>query len=155
MNNQELITSFYQAFQDLDAATMADCYHPEATFKDPAFELQGAEIGQMWAMLIERSKGQLDISFSGIQADDTSGQANWEAKYTFSASKRPVHNVIQAEFKFRDGKIIQHIDQFDFWKWSRMALGPIGYLLGWSSFLQNKVRKQARVGLEMYMGRGL
>ena len=149
--HQTLLTTFYQAFQNLDAATMAACYHPKAQFNDPVFQdLQGEEIGQMWAMLIERSKGQLDIQFSNITADDQKGAAVWEAKYSFSATKRPVHNVIHASFEFQDGKIIRHTDQFDLWKWTRMALGPVGYLLGWSSLLQNKVRAQAKQGLNRY-----
>ncbi len=46
--NRELIERFYRAFQQRDAATMAACYHADATFRDPVFELQGAHVGAMW-----------------------------------------------------------------------------------------------------------
>ena len=40
---------FYTAFSQLDHATMAACYAPDATFEDEAFSLKGREqIGGMW-----------------------------------------------------------------------------------------------------------
>jgi hypothetical protein len=71
------------------------------------------------------------------------GTAEWQAWYTFSATGRPVHNRISAEFAFHEGTIIRHIDRFSFWRWSRQALGPVGGLLGWSGLVRNRVRKQA------------
>ncbi|MBA3630597.1 MAG: hypothetical protein H0W55_13180 [Actinobacteria bacterium] len=35
-----------------------------------------------------------------------------------------VHNKIGVSFSFRDGLNIRHRDHFDFYRWSRMALGP-------------------------------
>ncbi|MCB0705476.1 MAG: nuclear transport factor 2 family protein [Saprospiraceae bacterium] len=142
--NTALIQTFYEAFQKGDAETMASCYHPDVVFNDPAFRnLRGKEAGDMWRMLISRAKGNLEISFSDITADATSGSAKWEAVYPFGPKKRKVHNRIQASFRFQDGKIIEHRDQFPFWKWASMALGPIGSLLGWSPFLKSKVRAQS------------
>ena len=43
---------------------------------------------------------------------------------------RPVHNIIDAQFTFRDGLIVTHIDTFNLWRWSRMALGPKAVALG-------------------------
>ncbi len=40
------------------------------------------------------------------------GSARWEAVYPFSETGRIVHNRIRAEFRFRDGKIIEHRDHF-------------------------------------------
>ena len=50
-----------------------------------------------------------------------------------------------AAFRFEDGLIIDHRDSFDFWKWTRMALGVPGTLLGWSPIVQGKVRKQSKL----------
>ena len=151
-----LIERFYQAFQKKDHATMAACYHPDILFSDPVFtDLRGFRAGAMWHMLTERGK-DLTLVYSGIEADDQEGKAHWEADYTFSGTGRKVHNVIDAHFKFKDGKIVEHRDHFDLSLWTRMALGPSGYLLGWSSFLQNKVRGQASKGLEDFINkRGL
>jgi hypothetical protein len=50
-----------------------------------------------------------------------------------------------------DEKIIIHEDSFDFWKWSRMALGTPGLLLGWTPFLKKKVRTQAQTSLQNFI----
>ncbi len=149
--NEKLITTFYSCFQQLDADGMAACYHKNIRFSDPAFpDLQGAEAGAMWKMLCAQAKG-FELSFSDISADDTTGKAHWEAKYDFTATHRRVHNRIDAKFKFQDGKIIQHEDTFNFWRWSFMALGPVGLMLGWTPILRSKVRQQAAKGLEKFI----
>lgn len=153
--NQQLLEQFYQAFQQGNAARMVACYHPEASFEDPAFgKLQGAEVGQMWSMLLERAQGQLDITYDQVEANDQSGSAYWEAKYLFSKTKRPVHNKIHSRFTFKDGKIFDQKDTFNMWRWSSMALGLTGTLLGFTPFLKNKIQQQSRSLLKKYMGRG-
>ena len=52
---------------------------------------------------------------------------------------------------FEDDLIILHEDKFDFWKWSKMALGTTGLLLGWSPYLKDIVRNQARSSLMSYI----
>lgn len=151
--NEQLITDFYTAFSKRDAEAMAACYAPDVRFSDPVFQdLRGEMAGRMWRMLCARGK-DLTLVFSGIQADDERGRAHWEADYTFSATGRHVHNVIDATFTFRGGKILTHTDSFDLHGWTRQALGPAGLLLGWTSFLQNKVRRTAMDGLEKFVPR--
>lgn len=153
--NLELITRFYTAFAALDHDTMADCYCADAQFEDEVFTLRGREhIASMWRMLCEttRTKGKADwsLSFNNIEANDTQGHAQWQAHYRFSATGRLVHNCINAEFKFFDGLIIAHQDHFNFWRWSKQALGMPGLLLGWSPMLRNKVRTQAAANLQAF-----
>lgn len=145
--HEQLIETFYKAFQQRDAEAMAACYHKDVVFSDPVFpDLHGARAGNMWRMLCARGK-DLKIEFNGVNANDSTGKAHWEAWYTFSGTGRKVHNIIDAEFEFRDGKIVRHKDQFDFWRWSRQAIGPAGVLLGWTPILLNGVRKKADKGL--------
>ena len=148
--NEATIRRFYEAFQQRDAATMAACYGPDVRFSDPVFtDLRGAQAGLMWKMLCERGK-DLKLEFRDVRADDATGSAHWEAWYTFSATGRKVHNVIDATFEFRDGRIVSHTDRFDLYRWSRQALGPAGLLLGWTPLLQDKVRAMAAKGLADY-----
>jgi len=131
--NAELIRRFYTSFQKRDPGGMVACYHPDIEFSDEVFpDLKGPRAGAMWRMLSERAK-DLKVEFADVEADDSVGQAHWEAWYTFSATGRQVHNKIDANFEFKDGKIIRHRDSFDFWAWASQALGPAGWLLGWSS----------------------
>ncbi len=150
--NVALIERFYAAFARRDAPAMAACYTPDAHFTDPVFDVAGPEVGAMWSMLCARA-GDLRIEWRDVRADDATGSAHWEPRYTFSATGRPVHNVIDSAFTFAAGRIARHVDTFDLWRWSRMALGAKGALLGWSPFVRNAIRAQARRGLDAWMKR--
>lgn len=152
--HQQIIEQFYTAFQQLDTTKMVSFYDDDVVFQDPVFgQLRGEQAATMWRMLIERGKNSLKVNFHNVQGTTTGGNATWEADYLFGKEKRPVHNVIQAEFVISEDKIVKHTDQFNFWKWATMALGTPGRVLGFTPFLQNKVRKDARAALEKYMAR--
>lgn len=152
--NQQIIEEFYAGFASHNAETMASCYHPEVVFHDPAFgTLHGKDASDMWHMLIERSKGNLEIEFSDVTANQTSGSARWTATYVFSKTNRKVVNQIHATFAFRDGLIIRHTDHFDIWKWSQQAFGITGLLIGWTNFMKTKIRQQALQSLRAYQAK--
>ncbi|QGW79135.1 DUF4440 domain-containing protein [Pseudomonas alkylphenolica] len=145
-----LITRFYEAFQRLDAEAMVACYSADIIFSDPAFgTLRGKDAGDMWRMLSTRAK-DFSLTFDNVHADERNGSAHWVATYLFSQTGRTVVNDIQARFVFRDGKICEHHDSFDLWRWSRQALGTTGLLLGWTPMVQGKVRQQALKGLRAF-----
>lgn len=155
--HEQLIHDLYKAFSARDHQTMAAAYHDNANFSDPVFaSLDGWRIGAMWQMLCERGK-DLEIVFSDVHANETHGRAHWQARYSFSATDRKVHNIVDASFEFRDGKIIKHVDSFGLWRWARMALGPVkGGMLGWLPPVQGAIRKQAASGLNQFIeARGL
>ncbi|MFT5222498.1 MAG: ketosteroid isomerase-like protein [Glaciecola sp.] len=146
-----VVQRLYDAFEAKDGQGMQDCYAPDASFRDEVFNLAGAqEIGGMWKMLLARGK-DLTLEVSSVQADATSGTAHWDATYTFAATKRKVVNRIDASFVLRGGLIAHHVDRFNFWAWSRQALGPIGLALGWTPIVRGKVRAVARKGLDEYL----
>jgi ketosteroid isomerase-like protein len=149
--NATVIETFYTAFQKKDYKTMQECYHKDAVFSDAAFKnLNSNEVKAMWQMLITRGK-DTEITFNNVTADDTIGTCHWEAKYTFSATGNKVHNIIDATFEFKDGKIYKHTDKFDFHHWASQALGIAGTLLGWTGFFQNKVGAKAMEQLKLFM----
>jgi ketosteroid isomerase-like protein len=148
--NDELISRFYAAFGRHDAETMAACYAPGARFSDPVFtDLRDPEPGAMWRMLVGRAQ-DLQVKLAEHEATDDHGRAHWLADYTFSTGRR-VHNDVRAVFRFEDGLIAEHQDSFSFYAWSRQALGPIGLALGWSPLVRDKVRRQARAGLDAFL----
>lgn len=149
--NENTIHKFYTAFANADATKMCECYHPNVQFSDPAFGiLKGKEVCQMWKMLLERSKGNIKIDFSEVKANEHLGSALWIAKYNFSKTNRKIINSISSKFQFQDGLIIKHTDDFDIWKWAKQAFGFKGFLLGWTGFMQNKIREQAIKSLKKY-----
>jgi hypothetical protein len=148
----QLIEHFYASFAALDGTAMQAAYASDASFEDPAFSLRGAdEIGAMWRMLTDgvRTHG-MDV-WRLEYRDITDHSAHWEATYRFGASGRRVHNVIDARFEFdAQGRIVRHVDSFDFWLWARQALGPVGLVAGWTPMLRRTVRQQASANLRKW-----
>ena len=147
MSNADTIKRFYDAFGRHDGDAMAACYAPDVHFWDPVFQdLNGPEAGAMWRMLTARAE---DLRIELPEHDDHS--AHWIAHYTFRTGRKVV-NDIRATFELNaDGLIVDHRDEFDLYKWSRQALGPIGLVLGWSPIVQGKIRREARAGLDEFM----
>jgi hypothetical protein len=157
MSPQALLKRFYTAFSALDWHTMQSCYAPHAQFEDPLFELHGTQqIGAMWQMVCQtiRNGGQAvwrldaqDVEAAGGER----GSARCEARYRSGAAGRMVHNVVQAQFTFESGLIVTHSESYDFWRWSRQALGSTGIVMGWTPMLRNQVRRQAHGKLQRFL----
>jgi ketosteroid isomerase-like protein len=149
--NEQLIHDFYSAFQSLDYTFMQSCYSPNPIFNDPVFGiLQGREVTCMWEMLCRNAKN-FTLIFNSIDVDDEYCTCNWIATYTFSKTGRRVVNKVKAHMRIQNGKITEHTDEFDLYKWSRQALGLTGLLLGWSGYLKNKIRHDAKKRLYEFM----
>jgi hypothetical protein len=150
-----LIEKFYEGFAAGDADAMESCYHPEVHFSDPVFpDLNGPQVMKMWRTLLGRSD-DLAVTLGAHEAipgrgpdSAATGKAHWTAVYTFSSTGRSVTNEVDAGFRFSDGLIIDHVDDFNFWRWSRQALGLPGLLLGWTPMLRRKVQRQSALLLE-------
>jgi ketosteroid isomerase-like protein len=148
--NRALIRTLYEALDRGDGEAMAACYAPTARFRDPAFgELNGEEAGDMWRMLTERAE-DLSVDLVEHEADDERGTARWIARYTFTDTGREVVNDVRARFRFADGLIVEHVDEFSFFAWSRQALGPLGLALGWTPLLPALTMRRARGRLEAF-----
>lgn len=148
----DVLERFWTALEARDGEAMATCYSADADFADPVFRLHGGEIGAMWRMLMGDAK-DLQVDAGSLVIDDEVGTGVWEATYTFTMTGRRVHNRIRSRFVAKDGFIIQQRDSFPFWKWSRMALGAKGTLLGWTPMVRRAVQKRARKRLDSFMAK--
>jgi hypothetical protein len=138
-----LLPRFYAAFARRNWAEMGSCYHPEARFSDPIFPaLDAGGVKAMWRVLLTAGT-DLKLSFQVLEEHEHGGRVRWNAWYTFGQSGRKVHNLGISEFRFRDGLIIDQQDRFDLWRWSRQALGLKGVLLGWSPWMERRIRASA------------
>jgi ketosteroid isomerase-like protein len=148
--NRATIERFYEAFGRCDGSAMTACYAPGAHFRDPAFgDLHGEEVGAMWRMLTGRAS-DLEIELREHEAGEETGSAHWIARYTFSTG-RPVVNDVQASFRFAaDGRIADHVDEFDFRVWAKQALGPTGHLVALLPPLRSKAREKALAQLASF-----
>ena len=125
--NAELLQRLFSALDRHDHRAMAACYHPEATFRDIAFDLRGRRrIHSMWHMICE---GDIRTSFKIDEVDDRTAFVTVVDDYTFRAKGRKVHNVIQSRFRFKDGAIVEQQDSCDSRQWASMAIGGVGGFL--------------------------
>ena len=149
---QNTIEKFYKAFSNLDAETMASCYHNEIVFQDPAFGLlEGEQARNMWRMLCSsQTKETFTVDFNTISVNGNFGFAHWEAHYLFSKTGRKVHNKIDARFEFKEGLIVKHTDDFNLHAWAKQALGFKGILLGGTKFFQRKLNAQTHAMLHTF-----
>lgn len=137
-----MIEKFYAAFQNKDAETMISCYADDITFEDPVFGmLKDDDAKAMWRMLCRNARN-LRVEVSDINASLKKGSAHWEAWYTFGKTGRNVHNVVEATFEFKDGKIVKHTDSFNLYKWASQALGFKGWLFARTASFKNKMQMQ-------------
>jgi hypothetical protein len=150
MDHKELIHKFYTALSKGDSKEMTACYHENITFQDPVFGvLKGKRARSMWEMLLSNKNSNAIFTFDNIEATAEIGQASWMAEYFYG--KRKVINKVKADFKFKDGKIIEHTDTFDLWKWTQQALGITGYLIGWTPFIKRKMNKTVNKKLDGFI----
>ncbi len=126
--NARTIERLYAALRARDGDAMAACYAERAKFRDIAFQLDGREaIRGMWRMVCSK---QVDSTISEIKANADTGSAHWVACYRFGRHSRPVVNDTHAKFRFREGKITEHIDEADAYAWATQAYGlPLGHVL--------------------------
>lgn len=153
--NEATLRAYWKALAAADGEGMARCYAPDATFHDPVFQVKGPEVPAMWRMLMTPPKGgpgEAKVTTGPLSYSAGEGDGKWEAVYNFSMTGRRVHNKIHSHFHLRDGKIVEQVDSFDFWRWSRMALGVKGGLLGWTPFVRKAVQRKARARLARSMG---
>lgn len=143
-SDREAVERFFAAFARRDGEAMAQCYHYDGSFEDPAFsKLTGAQAGQMWRALM---RGAKDFSIESLVqgVEDGAWVVDWTARYTFSKTGRPVENRVQSRIWLRGGLIERQIDSFDFHRWAGQALGLPGKLLGGFGFFQRTVTRKAR-----------
>lgn len=150
---EDLLTTFYTAFSNLESDKMIACYHDEVVFEDPAFGvLHGNRAKAMWKMLCESQKDKdFRVTFSNIEAHDNIGFAHWEAFYTFSKTRRKVHNKVDAGFEFKDGLIIKHTDHFKLHNWAKQALGFKGLIIGNTPYFKTKLKTRTNYLLDTYI----
>jgi ketosteroid isomerase-like protein len=153
--NIQTIERFYSAFAQKDYQAMNSCYSNEVVFFDPMFELlRGEQVKAMWEMLCMNAK-DFSLTYGNIKnLGDGYYTCDWQARYTFSKTGRPVVNNVTAHMKMDEGQVLEHSDAFSLHQWSKQALGFPGWLLGWNSFFQRRIKNSARKGLLNFMDEG-
>lgn len=150
MNSKEIAIKFYDAFSVANIDVLKQLYDKKLIFNDNIFvNLDYNETISMWSSLLVGNKN-MSIKYEIKKYSEKYVEVEWIADYLFTSTNRNVKNIILAKMEIDQGKIINHTDNFDFYKWSQMAFGITGVLIGWTSFFKNKVRTEAynKLGLQ-------
>jgi len=143
---------FYTAFSNKDIEGMIECYADNVIFTDPAFgTLEGDRAKAMWRMLLSNQESNLSVNFQLLEDTQHNAKVDWQASYLFGPSKRQVLNKIQATIELEDDKITKHTDHFSLWKWTGMAFGIRGYLIGWTPAMKRVVQKTTNKALNKFI----
>jgi ketosteroid isomerase-like protein len=149
----QVVDAFYAALTRHDGEAMASCYHDAVVFEDPVFGvLNGEDARDMWRMLCSGGT-DLTVTHEVLDATLTTATTAWVATYTFPRTGRRVRNDVTARMVVADGRIVEHRDSFSLWGWSAQALGPLGRVLGWTPFVQARVRATSAASLKAFQTR--
>lgn len=148
----EVADAFYSAFSRHDSLTMMQLYADSEApvFSDPIFpSLNSRETKAMWSMLVEGGRDTV-VSYQIESATEDQVHVSWRAEYTYSSTGNKVVNEVRSTMLIRDGKIVQHKDDFNLCRWTWQALGmfqgPIACL-----FPSKTIHPQARAKLDGYI----
>lgn len=122
----EVATAYFNAFQKQDTAAQGKLYAPDATFKDPIYDLKGRDpVVHMWTSLFKAGK-DLTLSYKVLESNADGAKVSWTADYKVFG--RPVHNEAVTDMKVKDGQIVSQQDSWSWSKWAKQAL-PLGPLV--------------------------
>lgn len=142
--HEHLLETLFQCLNAHDPAGITSCYHPDASFQDIAFTLNGQkEIQAMWDFICSPDEkgthSDIQAVVLDLAADASTGRATVVDIYTFRKYKRRVANLIESSFTFQDGKIIRHVDHCDPVCWARQAIGGfVGFIAGHIGFIRRR-----------------
>jgi len=148
--NTEKVKEFYEALSRNDYEALIRLYHPDATYTDELFSFKGKEIHALW-YAATRPAMKLEVECLAIEEVNDRVQTKWKMGYTLDVINSRIELEEIGIFVFEGEKIMEHSDEYNFREWCTQAFGIIGTLLGWSSWLRNRVRKQARKSVLIHM----
>ncbi len=143
---EETVRKVYESIQRHDAASAAECYREDASYRDLAFDLKGKPlIAAMWRLVCS---SDVKVTYRDIRTEGSEVKGHWEFDYKYHRVN-PVHNEMDSTFVFRDGKILVHHDEASRFDWAKQALGkPTGALVTVFPFI---LRLMAKKELDKFM----
>ncbi len=141
--NEKTIHQFFQALEKRDYKTLLSCYSNNAVYNNPVMGLLDIDTtNTMWQILCTQFPG-LKTTYSYIQElDEEYATCLWEEKYLYN--EKLIYIKKKAYFRFENGFIIEHTDGFNFYFWCKQTNGVVGWLFGWSNFMQKRIQKKER-----------
>lgn len=138
-----IVKEFYEALSTGDFHAIQSFYSPEATYQDEIVTLKGNEVFSHWFMMC-REDFKTKAELIEIKENQNIVTTKWTIDYLLVPTGRRIFLEEEGYFYFNDGVIAAHRDKFDIYSFTKQGFGMLGYLIGWTSWAQNRLRKQAK-----------
>jgi len=126
-----LLVKYLQAIKEQDLKTISSCFHEEAEFYEPAYgKLTGPKIAAWWTFFFAQAK-EFHSEFDSLKVNGDKATVHSEHWYYWNATGAGVHNLVESEFDFKDGKIFRQIDNYNLNAWAFQALES--KFMGWTN----------------------
>jgi len=149
-SNEKTIHQFFRALENRDYETLLSCYSNNAVYNNPIMGLLDIETAKAMWELVCTCIPDLKTNYSDIQElDEEYATCLWEEEYIYNENL--IYIKKKAYFRFENGLIIEHTDGFNFYDWCKRINGVVGWLFGWSNFMQKRIQKKERNKLIAYI----
>jgi len=139
----DVLNTFLRALAQRDVEAMIRCYTTTATYHSPIFpQVEGDTLTATWQWFCAKAP-DLTMVVDEQAFEANTARVQWTATYTFPKTGRPVVQVTDSIFVFEGPQLCRHEDRFDLHRWSHMALGPLGRVLGGRRWLQRSLQRAA------------
>ncbi|MBO9619550.1 MAG: nuclear transport factor 2 family protein [Niabella sp.] len=151
MNNIEVITAFFEAFERLDYGQMNDLYVDDIIYSDPLFGLlQGPAVKDRWELICTSVKDFHLTIFKTEAIDGEYATCSWQVDYFSVRLHKQIVFSAKTFMKIVDGAITEHSEGYNLTQWIGKAYGLKGRLFGWTNFMKRKVQKEQLQALERF-----
>ena len=147
--NEQTIIHFLDSFSKRDFEEMNRMYSDDIVFFDPKVGLLREGIAKkLWKYQYE-NVNNFSFSFGEvIQVDEEYYTCENIILYRHPQTKRKIKDKRKSYFRMENGKIVEQSDAFKFYAWNRQAFGIMGWVLGWSTFFQKRVKNNILSSLQ-------
>ena len=146
MNNSliSIVNLFFASLKSRNIEKMMEIYHSKIIYSDPLYGLLKQEdVIKRWQLLLEENVIE-DIQIMDIKEyDDEYAMAHWNCTFYYTITQKKVTLSIKSFFKIENNLIIEQSDAYRLSKFISKAYGIKGLLLGWTKFMQHRVKKTA------------
>jgi hypothetical protein len=145
------IETYFDAFSKGDYRTMRSLCDPKITFNDPVYtSLQGKSVFALHHFMAERRICPT-ITIRSISEKGNRVKVKWTNEYEYATYKTHISIDVRSIFHFEHTSIISQTDQYNLWKWSKMALGFTGTYLGWTPMFRSTLRRSSQQSLATFI----
>lgn len=148
--NETTIHLFFQSLEKRDYKTLQSCYGKNAVYNNPVMGLLDTDTTNAMWQLVCTCIPDIKTSYTDIQElDEEYATCLWKEQYINTGKLISKKN--KAYFRFENGLIIEHTDGFNFYDWCKQTKGVVGWLFGWTNFMQKRIQKKERNKLIAYI----